>query len=96
MKTLKFLTLLVFLFGLFSCDKSEDLNNIEVNGYIALLKDGKYDSMDLPSFTYKDIPALLEYRNEHQIITGFPRFWDCFFISLKCGDIECAKDSKGN
>lgn len=28
--------------------------------------------MDLPSFTFKDIPALLKYRNEHQIITGFP------------------------
>ena len=77
MKAFKLLTLMVFLIGLFSCDKSEseDLNNIEVNRYVELLKEGKYDSMDLPSFTYKDIPALLEYRNEHQIITGFPVNW---------------------
>ena len=66
--------MIVSLIGLFSCDKSEseDLNNIEVNRYVELLKKGKYDSMDLPSFTHQDIPALLEYGNEHQLITGFP------------------------
>lgn len=65
---------MLFLIGLFSCDKSEseDLNNIEVNRYVELLKEGKYDSFDLPAFTYKDIPALLAYRNETQIITDFP------------------------
>ncbi len=74
MKTFKLLTLIVILIGLFSCDKSEseDLNNLEVNRFVELLREGKYDSFDLPAFTYKDIPALLAYRNETQIITDFP------------------------
>lgn len=56
------------------CDKhvSEDLNNLEVDRYIELLKTGKYDSFELPAFTYNDIPALLAYRNETQIKTDFP------------------------
>ncbi len=28
--------------------------------------------MNLPEFTYQDIPALIKYRNETQIITNFP------------------------
>lgn len=74
MKALKLLTLMLFFIGFSGCDKneSEDLSNIEVNRYVELLKAGKYDSMDLPAFTYSDIPALLEYRNETQKIKGFP------------------------
>jgi hypothetical protein len=56
------------------CDKdeSEDLNNVGVDRYVELLKEGKYDSLELPEFTHKDIPALLEYRNETQMIKDFP------------------------
>ncbi len=74
MKTLRTLITCIFLMSSFGCDKneSEDLNNLDVDRYIELLKEGKYDSSDLPNFTHKDIPSLLLYRNEAQIITDFP------------------------
>jgi hypothetical protein len=75
LKTLKLLIILVSLVAFLSCHKynDEDIKNIDVDQYIELLKTSKYDSMHLPAFTYQDIPALLKYRNETQIITDFPR-----------------------
>jgi hypothetical protein len=74
MKTFTFPFFLISLFCLLSCDKKDNdkVYNDDVENYIALLKSGQYDSSDLPSFTYKDIPALLQYRNEIQIIKQFP------------------------
>ena len=74
MKTLRTIIACIFLMSFLGCDKneSEDLNNVDVDRYLELLKAGKYDSLELPSFTSRDIPALLEYRNETQIITNFP------------------------
>ena len=74
MKTLKILILCISLMSFIGCDKdeSENLNNVGVDRYIELLKEGKYDSLELPEFTHKDIPALLEYRNETQLIKDFP------------------------
>lgn len=31
-----------------------------------------YDDLNLPAFTHKHIPALLNYRNNYQPITNFP------------------------
>lgn len=74
MKTLKTLIVCIFLTSFLGCDndESEDLNNVDVDRYVELLKEGKYDSLELPEFTYKDVPALLEYRNEIQMIKDFP------------------------
>lgn len=74
MKTLRTLIVCIFLTSFLGCDKNEskDLNNLDVDKYIELLKDGKYDSLELPAFTYEDVPALLEYRNEIQMIKDFP------------------------
>lgn len=74
MKNLRALIVCTFLMSFLGCDKkeSDDLNNMEVARYVELLKDGKYESLELPEFTYKDIPALLVYRNENQMITDFP------------------------
>lgn len=74
MKTFNFLFLLVSFIGLISCQKHiyEEPKDLDVETYIALLKSNQYDSLNLPAFTYKDIPALLKYRNETQIITNFP------------------------
>lgn len=57
-----------------SCDdNSNNLKESEsVETYIELLKSNQYDSMDLPSLPYRDIPTLLEYRNETQLITNYP------------------------
>lgn len=74
MKTLRTFIICIYLMSCLGCDKkeSEDQNNVEVDRYVELLKDGSYDSYELPEFTHKDIPALLEYRNETQMIIDFP------------------------
>jgi hypothetical protein len=74
MKTMKILIFCVSLISILGCDKneSEDLKNLDVEKYVEQLKKGEYESFDLPVFTYRDIPALLEYRNETQIITDYP------------------------
>ena len=74
MKSLQFLIILVSVIGIIGCDidSSEGRNNLGVDTYIELLKSNQYDSLNLPAFTYKDIPALLDYRNETQIISNFP------------------------
>lgn len=76
MKTLNFLIIMVSLTILISCNKNDTEEypdpNPNVEKYIELLKSNQYDSLNLPAFTYLDIPALLKYRNETQIITNFP------------------------
>lgn len=47
-----------------------DYSNVEI--YVELLKNGKYDTMGFPPFTFKDIPELLRYRNNNRIIANFP------------------------
>ena len=77
MKPVKLIIVLVSLIISISCHKvnDEEIKNVNVDQYIELLKTGKYDSADLPAFTYLDIPALLAYRNETQKIMNFPRNW---------------------
>ncbi len=73
MKTINLLFLLISVLGLISCDKEDNnLEGVSVNKYIQLLKSNNYTAANLPAFTAKDIPALLEYRNEIQLITNFP------------------------
>ena len=75
MKTFRISVLVILLFSLLSCNKDDvgDINNIEVDKYIEMLKAGEYEFLKLPPFTAQDIPALLQYRNENQVITNFPR-----------------------
>ena len=75
MKTFRISVLFILLFSLLSCNKDDvgDINNIEVDKYIEMLKAGEYEFWELPPFTAEDIPALLQYRNETQMITRFPR-----------------------
>jgi len=74
MRTLKFIILLISLIGIINCEKndSEGKAELDVEKYIELLKLNQYDSLNLPVFTYEDIPTLLKYRNETMIITNFP------------------------
>jgi hypothetical protein len=74
MRTLKLFFVLISLTAIISCEKSDSevKTNLSVERYIELLKANQYDSLNLPDFTFQDIPALLEYRNETQIITNFP------------------------
>jgi hypothetical protein len=69
-----------------SCTKkdSEEIESIDVDNYIELLKSNQYDSGDLPVFTNYDIPALLQYRDELQIICVFPRNGISSFSQRDC------------
>lgn len=74
----KLITLLtaVLMLALFSCEKEADLiisGNPLVEEYIFALKSNQYDALDMPPLTYKEIPALLEYRNDTYVINKFPR-----------------------
>ena len=62
------------MLGLGGC--SDDVDNkkgLTVDRYVELLKQNRYDSLDLPNFSYSDIPELLKYRDDQHIITTFPR-----------------------
>mgnify|MGYP000210916606 CR=1 FL=1 len=72
MKTLKTFILLIAFVGLISCDDNKEISNVTVDKYVELLKVNQYDSINLPAFTYNDIPTLLKYRNDTQVITNFP------------------------
>lgn len=77
MKTKTLIMILALIFVSTSCEKTT-LNNINVKTYIKLLKSGSYDLKgsnglpDLPPFEPKEIPELLTYATDKQIITGFP------------------------
>lgn len=45
---------------------------MSVNKYIKLLKTGSYDFIDLPPFDSNDIPELLKYVDDTQVIKNFP------------------------
>jgi hypothetical protein len=85
MKTFKII-ITSLLFSLSGCDKDDvyDINNIEVEKYIKLLKAGEYEFMELPPFTAEDIPALLQFRNETQMITNFPSNGVSSYMMLEC------------
>ena len=77
MKTKIVLLLLTFVFISISCEK-DTVDNITVKEYVKLLKSGNYNLQnsngfpDLPAFEPTDIPDLLSYANDKQIITNFP------------------------
>ncbi len=74
MKCVILISLSLSLVCLSSCDdQSQDQQNEAVESYIDLLKKGEYADPELPAFTSKDIPALLEYISESQSISDFPQ-----------------------
>ncbi|MFA5848948.1 MAG: DUF4943 family protein [Bacteroidales bacterium] len=82
-----FIMLVISLIGFTSCEKNaiEETDGANVERFIGLLKSNSFDSLYLPSFSVNDIPALLEYRNETQVISDFPtNFISSFYLN------ECA------
>ena len=83
-KTWKLILIFISLTFTISCKKPDREVMLSVKSYIALLKANKYDSLDLSAFTYQDIPVLLKYRNETQIISNFPRNGISSLSAPKC------------
>jgi len=77
MKTSTFALFITLFFVLTGCEKTT-LENMDVKTYVKLLKSGDFDFNnskglpDLPPFQSTDIPELLKYANEEQIITKYP------------------------
>lgn len=59
--------------SLLGCEENSAPSNMTVDRYVELLKKGKYDASELPEFSSRDIPALLAYSNDTQLIKDFPR-----------------------
>lgn len=73
MRSFSYLLLFFLLTGISACEKKDAaVSDNSVERYVKLLKANKYDAPDLPAFTANDIPALLNYINESQVITDFP------------------------
>jgi len=72
MKLLQSPIFLALLLVFVSCEDKSESPQMSVERYVELLKAGKYENIELPDFSSKDIPALLSYRDETDIITGFP------------------------
>lgn len=72
---MKHASILVMIFGILlsSCAENSLTERDSVEDYIQLLRSNQYHSDGLPLLTHQDIPLLLEYRNETQIITNYPR-----------------------
>jgi len=71
MKTKTFFLIISLIFVATGCEKIT-LDNMSVNKYIKLLKSDSYDYNDLPAFISSDIPELLKYADDGQIITKYP------------------------
>lgn len=74
MKICNILLILVICTGVSSCQKNESdtTGSPDVEVFIKQLKSGKYDAMKLPEFTWHDIPTLLKYRDNAQLISEYP------------------------
>lgn len=78
MKTKTFVFFITIIFISSSCEKPT-LENMDVKTFVKLLKTGDFDfknSMglpDLPPFQSTDIPELLKFANEDQIIKKYPQ-----------------------
>lgn len=79
MKSLKHIFYLLLLITVSGCGNSTlDFNYPEVDLFVKQLKAGTYTTkspegfVEVPNFTYEDIPALLSYSTDLTIIPSFP------------------------
>jgi hypothetical protein len=82
MKT-RTIIILIFVFFMTSCEKVT-LENMSVKKYISLLKSGSYDFIGLPPFDSKNIPELLKYADDDQLIKDFPINPTSSFVGPDC------------
>ena len=84
MKQLQSAVFFVLLSIFFGCEDKSESPKMSVERYVEQLKAGKYDNMELPDFSSEDIPKLLSYRNETELITGFPINYISSSLTQEC------------
>ncbi len=85
MKKVILVCLCAAMLGLGGCrDDVDNKKSLTVERYVELLKQNRYDSLDLPNFSYSDIPELLKYRDDQHVITTFPRNPISSSILIEC------------
>lgn len=67
-----------------SCNDFTATEPASVENYIQQLKSNQFQADHLPLFTYQDIPALLAYRDDKQLITNFPRTAYSSYYQREC------------
>jgi len=60
-----------------------------IQQFVKMVKEDKYDKDELPNFTYKAIPVLLKYANDFSEITNFPTLPISSFQSSRLTVGEC-------
>lgn len=83
MKAKIIITILTLTFILTSCKKVA-LDNMSVKTYIKLLKSESYDYIELPPFDSRDIPELLTYASDDQILKSYPPNPISSFFAQEC------------
>jgi hypothetical protein len=67
-----------------SCNDFTATEPPSVENYIQQLKSNQFQADHLPLFTDQDIPALLAYRDDKQLITNFPRTTPSSYYQREC------------
>lgn len=84
MKSLQSSIFLVLLLVFVSCEDKSESPKISVERYVELLKAGRYDNLELPDFSSREIPKLLSYRIETALISDFPVNFISSSLTLEC------------
>ena len=100
---------MIGILGLLSCqndDDEDDNSHYNVHEFVQTVKDGKYESMNLPDFKPNDIPLLLAYANDFEEIPRFPtnpissyyppifRLGECLLWTIESIKLNYDKDRK--
>ncbi|MEG0647415.1 MAG: DUF4943 family protein, partial [Bacteroides sp.] len=94
MKKAFIMLLIVFAgFALASCsEETLDYHNPDIELFVKQLKAGKYNTknekglVEVPNFTEKDIPALLKYAENLDIISSFPSAYNGNSGKIRLGE----------
>ena len=94
MKKAFIMPLIVFAgFALASCsEETLDYHNPDIELFVKQLKAGKYNTknekglVEVPNFTEKDIPALLKYAENLDIISSFPSAYNGNSGKIRLGE----------
>lgn len=80
------LYLLIVIVCFIACNKKsgDAIENLAVNNFIASLESNQSDLKEIPDFSWEDIPALLAYKDETNLIKNYPNNPISSFYASEC------------